>query len=92
MAVACGGTECEARWTKCAGTEFEFSTPCCAGDVCVTKNEFYSQCRPADYEIPSGWDGEIVACGMVNPLEGSGTAGVLGGYGNGGNGGYDDSA
>ena len=36
---------------------------CCSeGFQCVNKNTFYSQCRPIERAVPTGWTGTIVAC------------------------------
>lgn len=61
--LQCGGGECRARWDQCGGRGFETISPCCQGDVCVTKNAFYSQCRPADKQVPAGWNGTVTECG-----------------------------
>jgi hypothetical protein len=40
---------------------------CCTdGFKCVTKNAFYSQCRPSERAMPAGWSGSIVPCVPVS--------------------------
>jgi Fungal cellulose binding domain len=41
---------CVAEWAQCGGDDFTGDGGCCceADNVCMYKNMFYSQCRPAD--------------------------------------------
>lgn len=60
--VACSGG-CVDNWDRCAGRGFTAPRPCCNDDfVCVQKNSFFAQCRPADIEPPSSWDGQVLTC------------------------------
>lgn len=55
-AVGAVGVTCPERWGQCGGKKFVGRHGCCRpGDVCTRRNEWYSQCRPAEAAARGGY-------------------------------------
>ena len=69
------GTHTAYGWSQCGGNDYAknsalgispmtahaVSTACCPGGwACMVKNMWYAQCRPAERDAPTGWNGTLL--------------------------------